>query len=143
MGQLGMGKMFRMMAGNSASVEAVKASLDQEIRSVSINDNSLLIGLADHVLQLTDQAQSCCERRYMVCDDKLDNFIGGTLLDLSVEDAPSTGNRDECAVHDVQFLHVKTSNGSFTVSNHNEHNGYYGGFSIEASITRGRRRNDV
>lgn len=37
-------------------------------------------------------------------------------------------------MHEVQFLHVKTSKGSFAVSNHNEHNGYYGGFNVEASL---------
>ena len=41
----------------------------------------------------------------------------------------SSEHNEDC--HEVQFLEVKTSKGSFTMSSHNEHNGYYGGFSIE------------
>jgi hypothetical protein len=32
--------------------------------------------------------------------------------------------------HDLAFLIVTTSLGSFTVANHSEHNGYYGAFEL-------------
>ena len=35
-------------------------------------------------------------------------------------------------VHEIQFLDVKTDKGIFQMANNNEHNGYYGGFLIEA-----------
>jgi hypothetical protein len=35
-------------------------------------------------------------------------------------------------VHETQFLIVDTTKGSFTIVNHNEHNGYYGGFGLVA-----------
>ena len=40
------------------------------------------------------------------------------------------GNNDE--IHEIQFLDVKTSKGVFQISNHNVHNGYYGGFWVIA-----------
>lgn len=39
-------------------------------------------------------------------------------------------------VHEVQFLVVHTDKGDLTMSSHNEHNGYYGGFSIEARVSK-------
>jgi hypothetical protein len=33
-------------------------------------------------------------------------------------------------VHEVAFLEVTTDRGVFQMKNHNEHNGYYGGFLI-------------
>jgi hypothetical protein len=38
-------------------------------------------------------------------------------------------------VHEVQFLVVTTSKGAITVATHVVHNGYYGGFSIDAFIS--------
>jgi len=35
----------------------------------------------------------------------------------------------------VQFLTIITDNGTFTVSNHNIHNGYYGGFFIVERVS--------
>ena len=40
---------------------------------------------------------------------------------------------EEYETHEVQFLEIKTSKGIFTMSTHNEHNGYYGGFAIVVS----------
>ena len=34
--------------------------------------------------------------------------------------------------HEVQFLEIKTDRGVLTMANHNEHNGWYGGFWIVA-----------
>lgn len=36
-----------------------------------------------------------------------------------------------------QFLMIRTSLGVFTVVNYNEHNGYYGGFALRATISQG------
>lgn len=70
----------------------------------------------------------------MRTDDNLADYVGGQLLDMELRDAPE--QEDEHGdVHEVQFLVVKTSKGQFTMSNHNEHNGYYGGFYIEVAVS--------
>jgi len=134
--QLGMGVMIGMLGGNKETVEAVKASLKKKIAAIQVKDDVLALTFTDKsVLRLRDDGQSCCESRYMVCDDKLDKFVGGKLMDISLEDAPDPPKKSEWEeAHEAQFLHVKTSKGSFTVSNHVEHNGYYGGFWIVASL---------
>jgi hypothetical protein len=77
-------------------------------------------------LELSDQGQSCCETRYMRTDDNLNDYIGAKFLGLEVKDAPEV--EDDYGTHEVQFLEIQTSKGVFTMANHNEHNGYYGGF---------------
>lgn len=81
-------------------------------------------------LKMFDDGQSCCESRYMVTSDDLTEYENTTLLDFELKDAPDIENEFDC--HEVQFLDVKTSKGIFQIANHNEHNGYYGGFWIVA-----------
>jgi hypothetical protein len=57
---------------------------------------------------------------------------GATLLDLELKSAGDIDN--EWDVHEIQFLDVKTSEGVFTMVNHNMHNGYYGGFYVQARL---------
>ncbi|MDC6673798.1 hypothetical protein OEZ80_25875, partial [Leclercia adecarboxylata] len=78
-------------------------------------------------LVIRDDGQSCCESRYMSTDDDLSSFVGATFLGCEIEDGPHEADDPD---HETQFLIVSTSLGKFTVVNHNEHNGYYGGFSI-------------
>jgi hypothetical protein len=112
----------------------IKNAVGKTITSLSVANDGLIIGFTDQDLTLSDGLPSCCEHRYMVCDDKLENFVGGTFLGATIEDAPDVESAG--GYHEVQFLHVKTSKGSFTVSNHNEHNGYYGGFSLHAAVRK-------
>lgn len=134
---LGMGVMIGMLGGNEETVTSIKSSLGKKIAAIQVKDDVLSLTFTDKsVLRLRDDGQSCCESRYMVCDDKLDKFVGGKLMDISLENAPDPPKKSEWEeAHEAQFLHVKTSKGSFTVSNHVEHNGYYGGFWIVASLT--------
>ncbi|MHC4177397.1 MAG: DUF7448 domain-containing protein [Planctomycetota bacterium] len=105
--------------------------LQRSFLEVALEDNVLLFTFDNGVLRVFDDAQACCENRYMVTDDDLAFFAGSTLIDLTVEDGPDIETEHEDA-HEQEFLHVKTSKGSFTMSNHNEHNGYYGGFRVYA-----------
>ena len=77
-------------------------------------------------LVMEDAGQSCCEHRYMSCDDDLNDLVGGFLLGIAVEygNDPS----DDYDIHEEQFLKIQATTGSITVVNHNGHNGYYGGF---------------
>lgn len=83
-------------------------------------------------VRLSDDAQACCENRYMVCDDDLDEHIGATIQGVELRDCQTTTS-EYGDLHEVQFLVVKTSAGAFTVSNHNEHNGQYSGFHVVAA----------
>jgi hypothetical protein len=135
MGNPGLGVMIGMLGGNEATVDAVRSSLGKCIKSARLADgDSLVIDLTDGTtLRLQDNGQSCCESRYMSTDDDLDYYSGATLLDFEIASAPDVEETYE--THEVQFLHVKTTKGAFTMQNHNEHNGYYGGFWIVASVT--------
>ena len=83
-------------------------------------------------MTLSDEGQSCCERRYMRTDDNLADFVGAKLLGAEIKEAPD--QPDEYGEHEVQFLEVQTDRGVFTMASHNEHNGYYGGFLICAAM---------
>lgn len=106
------------------------------IRQVSIRedergDNTLEIHFEDDTgIGFFDDGQSCCESRYMSVDgDDLTEFVGAKYVEAFVKDGPEIES-EYGDVHEIQFLEVRTSKGSITVSAHNEHNGYYGGFSI-------------
>jgi hypothetical protein len=103
------------------------------IKTIKIEDNELVIKFTDGVtLWLYDGGQSCCENRYMSCDDPLDYWEGLAFIGYYVADGPQIEHEYE--VHEQQFLIVDTFLGSFTVANHNEHNGYYGGFDIAEKL---------
>ncbi len=80
-------------------------------------------------LAISDAGQQCCEHRYLSADgDTFDHYMGANLVGLELKSAP---DGDE----DIVFLDVLTSAGTFTLSAHNEHNGYYSGFDIIARVT--------
>ena len=130
MSQPGLGVMISYLGGNEDSVNALKAALGKTIDVVELVEDALRIKFTDETgIYFYDDGQSCCEHRYMVCDDDLLSFSAATLDAAELADAPEV--EDEYGeVHEVQFLRVSTSKGVIVVSNHNEHNGYYGGFSI-------------
>lgn len=107
-------------------------TLGKTIVGVDLRNDQLRIYLdGDLVLILEDGGQSCCEKRYMVIDDDLDEYVGAKLLGFETKDAPDVESGE---VHEVQFLEVMTSVGPITAANHNEHNGYYGGFDVTARL---------
>ena len=133
MDNLGMGVMLGILGGNEETVNSIKSSLNKVIENVKLDGDDLVISFTDNTkLTIWDGGQSCCENRYMTTDDHLPDFSGTTLLDLELKSADTVDN--EWDVHEIQFLDVKTSEGVFTMVNHNEHNGYYGGFWIQAKL---------
>jgi hypothetical protein len=128
---LGLGVMIQSLGGNEETVNAVKSALGKVIEKVSLDDNELVFKFTDGTgLKMFDDGQSCCENRYMATADDLTEYANTTLLDFELKTAPNM--EDEYGDHEVQFLDVKTSNGVFQMANHDEHNGYYGGFWIVA-----------
>lgn len=105
-------------------------AVGKTITGITCTDNTLCIAFTDNsFITLSDHGQSCCEARYMVCDDDPAPYVGATFLGAVVKVGGSM-DEDNYDVHDYQFLEVQTSIGPFTVANHNEHNGYYGGFDV-------------
>jgi hypothetical protein len=137
--KLGLGAMIRELGGNKDSVEAWNASVGKTISSVKIDpeanggDGALLFTFSDKSrLELSDQARSCCESRFLSTDDDLSHHVGYDLLDAEVIHAKESEYGEDS--DEESFLIVTTSAGQFTVVAHNRHNGYYGGISIFARI---------
>lgn len=126
----GIGVMLSEMGGNEESVKALHAALGKEITNIElVESEEIRFTFPDgSAIGLYDNGQSCCESRYMVCDDDLQQFIGGSIVSAEIADALPVDTEYGC--HDVEFLRIHTTKGVIVVSNHNEHNGYYGGFSI-------------
>ena len=135
----GMGVMIGMLGGNADTVKAIQGSIGKKIESAELKDDILVLSFKDNTrLKLWDGGQSCCESRYMNCDDDLLYFTNTVLKGVEIRDAPDV--ETEYDTHEVQFLVVTTGKGVITVSNHNEHNGCYGGFWIQASVEQGEDR---
>jgi len=111
--------------------EVFATAIGKTIKEVRIVDNSLLFTFdCGCRVKVYDCGQNCCETRYMTTDDDLTYFAGAKLLGAELMVAPSATTLD--GVHEVQFLDIQTDKGVFTIANHNEHNGYYGGFVLRA-----------
>lgn len=97
-------------------------------------DNYLEIHFQDGVIiRISDEGQSCCENRYMTCDDDLSVLKGTTLKQIrvnSVEDEEFDRNGYISDVHQIAFLEILTNQNSISFATHVEHNGYYGGFGL-------------
>lgn len=140
MSQPGMSVMIRQLFGTTNKKAIDPAELKgQIIKSIELNEtadpNELKITFLDGgILTLSDQGQSCCELRYMRTDDNVKDFEDSELLGIALENAPDpVKGEDDYGDHEIQFLRISTSKGVLVLSNHNEHNGYYGGFALEAS----------
>jgi hypothetical protein len=134
MGQLGVGVMIKRLGGNASSYKAFTDAVGKTIAALHLGeDDALHFEFNDgSKMKLSDEGQSCCEHRYMRTDDDLTYYIGAKLMDAEIKDAPD--QEYEHGDHEVQFLEVQTDKGVFTMASHNKHNGYYGGFCIEAAV---------
>lgn len=94
---------------------------------------------------IRDGGQSCCEARWMTCEDNLMDIQGALLKDIRLSAAGPewelverarkriTGDTSDDH-HDIQFVDILTSKGPVQLVTHNNHNGYYGGFSIQVAV---------
>ncbi len=137
-----MGVMIRMMGQPDTPPNALADVKGLEITAIMLDDaanngdGALLIDFTTGArLVIADRGRSCCESRYLKCDDDLGFFAGATLEDITIECGGTTTDEwDQC--HEIQFMLVHTSKGVFTVNTHNEHNGYYGGFWMTADVIK-------
>lgn len=125
----GLGVLFAYMSDHSEEVDRLDRATGKTIKKIKLENNALWIRFTDGAgIKVFDDGQSCCEHRYMTTDDDLSAFVGARFLEIEIREAPSLPN--EWGEHEVQFLLVNTSLGTFTMETHNEHNGYYSGFWI-------------
>ena len=139
MSNLGMGVMINMLRGNREEAEFLQRQVGRKIYNVRMVEDTIVILMEDGTeFSIWDQGQSCCEHRYMVCDDDLTYFVNTPLLNIQIRDAAYTVEENEeeyhSEDHEIQFLEIVTGKGVISIANHNEHNGYYGGFSIGITI---------
>jgi hypothetical protein len=101
----------------------------KKIKKAAFSDDSLYLTFTDDVkIRIYDNGQSCCENRYMLCQDDL-SVLEGTILRSIETTSEEEAESEEC--HDVEFLEIRTNTNVISFSTHNEHNGYYGGFSVQ------------
>jgi hypothetical protein len=125
---LGIGVMLKQLSGGSE--HSASEYYGQKITSAAITDKQLALGLADgRRILIWDDGQSCCESRYLSTDDDIQSLVGHTLNRVEVKEGPTTGS-DYGEPHETRFVEVGTDQGFITLVNHNEHNGYYGGFAL-------------
>jgi len=120
---------FGLTGGFDEDAAAFAANIGKTVTAALVAENVLLMKFNDgSEMTVKDIADICCEKRYMVCDDDLSKFTGAKLLGGDLRTVDQSMSEDQA--HEIQFLIIKTSAGEFTVSNHNEHNGYYSGFGL-------------
>lgn len=138
--KLGLGAMLGILGvGTEETVNSIRGSVGKKIKNAGISDDQLQLTFTDGTgLRFWDNGQSCCESRYMSTDDDLSSFAGAEFRDVELADAPDMV--DEYETHEVQFLWITTSKGKFSIANHNEHSGYYGGFDLRASTLEVRKQ---
>jgi hypothetical protein len=129
---LGLGVLINYLGGNEESIKDFKRGVGKKITALSLSDDRLHFVFEDgYKMDMFDDGQSCCENRYMTTDDDLASFVGSILVGAELREAPTI--EDEYGdPHEIQFLLINTSLGTFTCETHNEHNGYYGGFWVIA-----------
>lgn len=135
---LGMGVMLQMLGGNEDSVNALRSVIGKTIDSIELrthnDEDSIFITTKEgEQIRLYDGGQSCCESRYARTDDDLSYHVGATIVNFETRAAAEVAKgEDDYGEHEIEFLLIITSKGVITVANHNEHNGYYGGFYVKA-----------
>lgn len=110
----------------------------EPIQCIRMNDSDFEIQLKTGKLVITDGGQNCCESRYITCDDDLPSYVGAKIVGMDVVPGPDVEiEADEDGwvssdVHEQMFVKIETTEGTLTLTTHNEHNGYYGGFAVVA-----------
>lgn len=135
---IGIGAMLGYLSGNESTVSAYNSAMGRTISAARIDedvreDGALVLSFEDGgELLVFDEGRSCCESRYLTCDDDLSDLIGGKLTSIELREG-GAAERD-WDFHETQFVKVETDKGGVTLCTHNEHNGYYGGFCIRLAF---------
>lgn len=124
---LGLTVMLNLLCGKGG--ESPEKYYGKTIREASLIDNIFSLQFDDGVkITLTDEGQSCCEDRYITCDDNISDLHGDVLRTIEVSDGGSI--ETDYGDHEMAIVKIASDKSSITLTTHNEHNGYYGGFSL-------------
>ena len=116
---------------NEVDQAFVKKYYGRRIIAAEINDECLIIVFEDGVkIKLWDDGQSCCEHRFITCDDDVSCLIGGRLLKIDVKKGGSEILSEYGHEREWCFVDVITTEGMITMTTHNKHNGSYSGFDL-------------
>jgi hypothetical protein len=127
MTHLGLGAMLHALAGGSE--ESPDKYYGLTIADAKVSDSELSITFDNGVsIKIWDDGQSCCEERFITCDDNASQLVGGKLVEISSSE--SKYQEDDYETHETCFVTVKTDQDLITMTTHNIHNGYYGGFGL-------------
>lgn len=80
-------------------------------------------------IKIWDGGQDCCESRYLTTDDIVTDLVGKTLWYIDLKQVQG-GDEGGISCHEIVFVEIGTDDGHITLVNHNEHNGWYGGFRL-------------
>lgn len=107
---------------------------DKRIKRVDSTDEHFDLYFDDgNAIRIRDGGQSCCEQRYMTCDDDdVSKIVGSKLTNIELRQGP-TEEIEWGDEHQTMFVEIATDECFVTLTTHNKHNGYYGGFSINIS----------
>lgn len=127
MSRLGIGSILYVLGGGSE--HSPDEYYGRQIVDANIDEKRLRLKFSDGtVIKLWDNGQSCCEDRYITCDDDVADLIGGNLIKIAVKDYGE--EEEEANIHEWVFIEVATDKAFISMTTHNEHNGYYGGFGL-------------
>ena len=128
MSQMGLGAMLHHLSGGTEHGSSEYEGL--KITSAEIVDNRLKLSFDNGKnIAIWDNGQSCCESRYMTTDDNVQSLVGAHLKGIMTKAGPDEPDEyGEC--HEQVFVEIQTDTGFVTIVNHNQHNGYYGGFGL-------------
>jgi hypothetical protein len=130
----GFGFNLSYLGGNEESYQIYQSILGKRIEAIRLDkeanggDGGLwlqMVGLERPVL-LVDDARSCCESRWMECDDNLPYFVGAEITEVETRSG-ADATEEYGDVKETLFVNIVTSAGPIELKAYNSHNGYYGG----------------
>jgi hypothetical protein len=128
----GIGSILHELGGGTKN--SASKYYGRKIKSAEFSGDDMRLTFEDGVnIIISDQGQSCCENRYMTCDDKPSDLVGQELRKIEVKEYKNEDQDYDC--HEIAFLEIGTDQTSITFATHNEHNGYYGGFGLDIRET--------
>lgn len=124
---IGVGAAIHMLKGGSEKNASDYYGLT--ISNVIVDSQFVIIEFDNgKKIKIYDDGQSCCESRYVTCDDDATCLIGGKLV--KIEASPVEYKSEGYSDHETVFVEIATDKDHIKFCNHNEHNGYYGGFGL-------------
>lgn len=131
MSQPGIGAMLHYLGGGSKEDPA--KYVGRKITAARIDkddgDGKVRLTFSDGArVAIYDDGRSCCESRYITTDDEIEALVGQSLVSISAQPGPDAAS--EWGDHETCFVIIQGDQSAVTLTTHNEHNGYYGGFGL-------------